>query len=86
MSNGGWRLSLSRHYTMVAIVDFYPSLSVDAEAKSPRTLEIPILDHNALLRLIENGHTIKLTSESLQLKYDIEGSAKVIETDKGLCH
>ena len=64
---------------MVAMVDFYPPLRVDAEAKSQRLLEIAILDHNTLLGLIENGHTINLTSDGFNVQYDLEGSAKVIE-------
>ena len=79
LSNPGWRLPPSRQYPMVALVDFYPPLRVDAEAKSQRLLEIAILDHNTLLGLIENGHTIKLTSDSFKETYDLEGTAKVIE-------
>jgi hypothetical protein len=79
LSNPSWRLSHSRQYPMVALVDFYPQLRVDAEAKSERHLEIAILDHNTLLGYIENGHTIRLTSEGFKETYDLEGSAKVIE-------
>ena len=79
LSNPDWRLTPSRQYPMVALVDFYPLLRVDAEAKSQRLLEIAILDHNTLLRFIENGHTIELTSDRFKETYDLEGSAKVIE-------
>ena len=64
---------------MVALVDFYPPLRISAEAKSQTLLEIADLDHISLLGLIENGHTIVLRSEGFDEKYDLEGSAKVIE-------
>ena len=79
MSNNGWRLPPSRHYPVVAQVDFYPPLRIDAEAKSHRLLEIAIPDHHALLGLIENGHAIKLTAGRFKQMYDLEGTAKVIE-------
>jgi hypothetical protein len=78
LSNAGWRLVPSRRYPMVAQVDFYPPHLVDAEAKSQRLLEIATLDQNTLLGFIENGHTIKLTSDRFKEAYDLEGSAKVI--------
>ena len=63
---------------MIALVDFYP-LHIAAEAKSQTRLEIANLDRISLLGLIENGHTIDLTSDGFNEKYDLEGSAKVIE-------
>ncbi len=78
LSNPGWRLPPSRRYAMVALVDFYPQLHIAAEAKSQTVLEIENLDKISLLGLIENGHTIDLTSDGLNVKYDLEGSAKVI--------
>jgi hypothetical protein len=77
-SNPGWRLP-SSHYPMVVVVDFYSPLAVSAVAKNQRLLEIAIPGHNALLKLIENGHLIKLTSDSFEEAYNLEGSAKVIE-------
>jgi hypothetical protein len=79
LSNPGWRLPPSRRYAMVALVDFYPQLRIAAEAKSQTRLEIANLDQISLLGLIENGHTIDLTSDGFNEKYDLEGSAKVIE-------
>ena len=79
LSNPGWRQAPSRRYTMVAQVDFYPQLHVSAEAKSQTRLEIANLDQISLLELIENGHTIDLTSDGFNAKYDLEGSAKAIE-------
>lgn len=79
LSNPGWRQPPSRRYTMVAQVDFYPQLHVSAEAKSQTRLEIANLDRISLLGLIENGHTIDLTSDGFNAKYDLEGSAKAIE-------
>ena len=64
---------------MVALVDFYPRLHIAGEAKSQTLLEIADLDHISLLALIENGHTIDLASDGFNEKYDLEGSAKVIE-------
>ena len=64
---------------MMALVDFYPPLRIDALSKSQRLLEIAVLGHSTLLRLIENGHTIKLMSDRFNETYDLEGSAKVIE-------
>ena len=78
LSNPGWRLPPSRRYAMVARVDFHP-LRIAAEAKSQTRLEIANLDQLSLLGLIENGHTIDLTSDGFNEKYDLEGSAKVIE-------
>jgi hypothetical protein len=79
LSNPGWRLPPSRRYDMVALVDFYPKLRIAAEAKSQTRLEIANLDQTSLLGLIENGHTINLTSDGFNVKYDLEGSAKIIE-------
>ena len=79
LSNPGWQLSHSRQYSMVALVDFYPRLHIAGEAKSQTLLEIADLDHISLLALIENGHTIDLASDGFNEKYDLEGSAKVIE-------
>jgi hypothetical protein len=78
LSNPGWRLPPSRRYAMVAQVDFYPQLRIAAEAKSQTRLEIANLEQISLLGLIENGHTIDLTSDGFNEKYDLEGSAKVI--------
>jgi hypothetical protein len=79
LSNSSWRLPATRRYAMVALVDFYPQLRFAAEAKSQTSLEIANLDQISLLGLIENGHTINLTSDGFNVKYDLEGSAKVIE-------
>jgi hypothetical protein len=79
LSNPGWRLPHSRRYAMVALVDFYPRLRIAAEAKSQTLVEIADLDHISLLGLIENGHTIDLMSDGFNEKYELEGSAKVIE-------
>jgi hypothetical protein len=79
LSNPGWRLPPSHRYAMVALVDFYPQLRIAAEARSETGLEIANLDQISLLGLIENGHTINLTSDGFNGKYDLEGSAKVIE-------
>ena len=78
-SNPGWRLPLSRRYDLTAQVDFYPRIQISAEAKSQTLLEIVDLDHTPLLGVIENGHTIDLTSDGFNEKYELEGSAKVIE-------
>ncbi len=79
LSNPSWRLPHSLRYDMVALVDFYPRLRIAAEAKNQTLLEIADLDHISLLGLIENGHTIDLTSDSFNERYELEGSAKVIE-------
>jgi hypothetical protein len=79
LSNPDWRLPLSHRYSMVALVDLYPQLRIAAEAKSQTRLEIANLDQISLLGLIENGHTINLTSDGFNVKYDLEGSAKAIE-------
>ena len=79
LSNPSWRLPHSRRYAMVALVDFYPRLRIAAEAKNQTLLEIADLDHISLLEHIENGHTIELTSNGFNEKYELEGSAKVIE-------
>ena len=78
LSNPSWRLLHSRRYAMVAQVDFYPRLRIVAEAKNQTLLDIADLDHMSLLGLIENGHTIDLTSDGFNEKYELEGSAKVI--------
>ncbi len=79
LSNPDWQLPLSHLYDMVALVDFYPQLHIAAEAKSPTSIEIANLDQISLLGLIENGHSIDLTSDGFNVKYDLEGSAKAIE-------
>ena len=79
LSNPGWRLPQSRRYAVVALVDFYPPLRIAAEAKKQTLLEIADLDRISLLGLIENGHTIDLKSDGFNEKYELEGSAKVIE-------
>jgi hypothetical protein len=86
LSNPGWRLPPSRRYAMVALVDFYPQVRIAAEAKSQTRLEIANLEQISLLELIENGHTINLTSDSFNEKYDLEGSAKVIEKVRNCFH
>lgn len=79
LTNPNWRLPHLRRYAMTALVDFYPRLHFTAEAKSRTLLEIADLDQITLLGLIENGHTIDLTSDGFNEKYELEGSAKVIE-------
>ena len=79
LSNPDWRLPPSHRYEMVALVDFYPQLQFMAEAKSQTDLKIANLDQIYLLGFIENGHTIALTSDGFNVKYDLEGSAKAIE-------
>ena len=80
LSNPGWRLPPSHRYDMIALVDFYPQqVRTAAEAKSETRLEIANLDQISLLGLIENGHTIDLTSNGFNEKYDLEGSAKIIQ-------
>ncbi len=80
LSNPGWQLPLSHRYDMIALVDFYPQqVSVTAESQGETRLEIANLEHISLLGLIENGHTIDLTSDGLNEKYDLEGSAKAIQ-------
>lgn len=80
LSNPDWRLQPSRQYDMIALVDFYPQqVSTAAEAKSETVLEIANLDQISLLGLIENGHTIDLASDGFNEKYDLEGSARVIQ-------
>jgi hypothetical protein len=79
LSNPAWRLPPSHRYDMVSQVDFYPKIRIAAEAKSRTRLEIANLDRISLLGLIENGHTIILTSDGFNEKYDLEGSAKVIQ-------
>ena len=79
LSNPAWRLPPFRRYAVVARVDFYPQLHISADAKSQTRLEIANLDQISLLDLIENGHTIVLNSDGFNEKYDLEGSAKIIE-------
>jgi hypothetical protein len=79
LSNPTWRLPHSRQYAMIALVDFYPRLRITGEARNQTRLEIADLEHISLLGLIENGHTIDLTSDGFNEKYELEGSAKVIE-------
>ena len=80
LSNPGWGLPPSHQYDMIALVDFYPQqVHTTAEAKSKTHLEIANLDQISLLGLIENGHTIDLRSDGFNEKYDLEGSAKVIQ-------
>jgi hypothetical protein len=79
LSNPGWRLPHSHRYEMTALVDFYPRVHLSAEAKTSTLLEIADLDHISLLGFIENGHTIDLASDGFNEKYELEGSAKVIE-------
>ena len=79
LTNHDWRLPTHHRYDMVALVDFYPRLQIAAVAKSQTRLEIANLDQIALLGIIENGHTIDLTSDGFNKKYDLEGSAKAIE-------
>lgn len=80
LSNPGWQLPPSHQYDMIALVDYYPQqVRTTAEAKSNTHLEIANLDQISLLGLIENGHTIELSSDGFNEKYDLEGSAKVIQ-------
>ncbi len=79
LSNPNWRLPHSRRYAIVALVDFYPRLHIVAGARNQTLLEIADLDHNSLLGFIENGHTIDLASDGFNEKYELEGSAKIIE-------
>lgn len=79
LSNAEWRLPQLRRYALVAQVDFYPRLQVEAVAKERTVLEIADLDRISLLGLIENGHTLDLISEDFNDKVELEGSAKVIE-------
>jgi hypothetical protein len=79
LSNPGWRLPQSHRYVMTALVDFYPRLRIEAETMSETRLEFADINSIPLLRFIEIGHTIDLTSDGFNAKYDLEGSAKVIE-------
>ena len=78
LSNPRWNLPPSRRYDMLALVDFYPRLRITAEARSGTILEIASLEQISLLGIIENGHTITLTSDGFNEKFDLEGSAKII--------
>jgi hypothetical protein len=64
---------------MVALVDFYPRLRLAARATGPTVLEFADIEDISLLEFIENGHTIDLASDSLNAKYELEGSAKIIQ-------
>lgn len=77
--NSAWRLPPFHRYDMVALVDFYPELHITAEAASQTLLEISDPDQVSLIGTIENGHTIALTAEGFDEKYDLEGSAKIIQ-------
>ena len=79
LSNANWQLPLLRRYALVAQVDFYPRLPIAAVAREQTVLEIADLDRISLLGLIENGHTLDLTSDDFNDKFELEGSAKVIE-------
>lgn len=79
LSNPGWQLPPSRRYSIIAQVDFYPRVRIAAEARSQTRLEFASLEQTSLVGLIENGHTIDLMSDGFNGKYDLEGSAKVIE-------
>lgn len=79
LSNPGWLLTAPRQQATVIQVDLYPRVEVIADARSRTVLEIGDIGRNALLGQIENGHTITLLSDGLDEKYDLEGSAKVIE-------
>jgi hypothetical protein len=79
VSNPSWRLPAPHRYAMEALVDFYPKLQLAAEAKSETVLEIADIAGISLLGLIENGHTIDLTSDGFNAKYSLEGSAKIID-------
>jgi hypothetical protein len=79
-SNPGWRLQPSHRYDTIALVDFYPQqVRTIAEAKSGTGIEIADIDQSSLLGLIENGHTIILASDGLNVEYDLQGSAKAIQ-------
>lgn len=79
LSNPSWRLPLSHRYAMTALVDFYPRLRIEAEAKNQTLLEVADLERISLLGLIENGHTIGLKSDGFNENYVLEGSAKIIQ-------
>lgn len=79
LSNPGWQLGPSRRFDLVALVDFYPLTHVTAEVTSQTGLELANLHQLPLLGFIENGHTIDLVSDGFKAKYDLEGSAKIIQ-------
>ena len=65
---------------MSALVDFYPQqVDTKVDVTSATRMEVTRLEQISLLGLIENGHTIEFTSEILNAKYDLEGSAKAIQ-------
>ncbi|MEZ5870246.1 MAG: hypothetical protein R3D32_00100 [Nitratireductor sp.] len=79
LSNSTWQLPPSHIFAMEALVDFYPRYRVSAVANSATLLEIADLDEGPLLGNIENGHTIDLFSDGFNAKYELEGSAKIIQ-------
>lgn len=79
LTNPSWRLPPFHQYAVVTLVDFYPKLDIVAESKSKTVLEISHLEKILLLRLLENGHTITLSSDGFNAKYVLEGTAKIIE-------
>lgn len=83
LSSPGWHLPPSHRYAMSALVDFYPRLHIEADARSETLLEIADLERVSLLGMIENGHTIDLASDGFKEKYVLEGSAKIIQRVRG---
>ncbi len=79
LSNPGWQLPFPHRYALESLVDFYPRLGVVGETRDTTELEVSDLRKFLLLEQIENGHTITLTSDGFRAKYDLEGSAKIIE-------
>ena len=79
LSNPAWQLPPLAQYDLVAQVDFYPRIRIAAVASKQTGLEIADLETISLLGLIENGHTLDLMSEDFNDKYELEGSAKIIE-------
>ena len=63
----------------MAMVDFYPQLRVVADSTLETEFEIADIERIELLDVIENGHTIDLSTDGFVAKYDLEGSAKAIE-------
>lgn len=79
-SSPGWRLQPFHRYDTIALVDYYPQqVRTVAEVRSGTGIEIADIDQSSLLGLIENGHTIILTSDGLNVEYDLQGSAKAIQ-------
>jgi hypothetical protein len=83
LSNANWQLNTSRPYSMSALVDFYPKLRLAAKGETRTLLQISDLEYISLLGLLENGHSITLTSDGFDKTYDLEGSAKVIQRMRG---